>query len=431
MNASPEKLYALYREAGIITTDTRKIEPGCIFLALKGENFDGNSFAAEALAKGARYAIIDDPALSASEQMLPVEDTLAALQQLARYHREHLKIPVIGITGTNGKTTTKELIHAVLSRKYKTVATAGNFNNHIGVPLTLLSIQPETEIAVIEMGANHEGEIAQLCQIARPGFGLITNIGKAHLEGFGNFEGVIRAKSELYTFIRENGGRLFINSDNELLTRLAGKTTVVSYGAKAGAYCHGWPEETQPFARIQWDGPDGLHEINSRLVGGYNFENIMAAICIGHYFGVSISDISNAIGTYQPSNNRSQTMDTAHNHLILDAYNANPTSMKAAILNFRQVKSLAKMAIIGDMFELGDESPNEHAAVVRLLDESDFENVILVGPGFGSLTIPGHFMAFDSPAEVKAWLKKNPVKGRTILVKGSRGIHLEELVDAL
>ena len=431
MKKTLEQIYSLYLGASSLTTDTRKIEPGSIFLALKGENFNGNAFAAEALAKGARYAIIDDPELDTNDQMLLVEDTLVTLQQLANFHREHLKIPVIGITGTNGKTTTKELIHAVLSRKYTTIATAGNFNNHIGVPLTLLSIKPDTEIAIIEMGANHEGEIARLCQIARPGFGLITNIGKAHLEGFGSFEGVVRAKSELYAFIRESSGRIFINSDNELLTRLSGKINAITYGAKAGAYCHGWPGETQTYARVQWDSPDGLNELKTKLVGGYNFENIMAAICVGQYFGVSIKEISDAVCAYQPANNRSQTMDTAHNHLIMDAYNANPTSMKAAILNFRQVKSLAKMAIIGDMFELGDESPKEHAEIVRLLDESDFENVILVGPRFGSLTIPGHFMAFDSPSEVRSWLKENPVKGRTILVKGSRGIHLEELVDSL
>lgn len=431
MNESLEHLYSLYLETGRLTTDTRKIEPGCIYLALKGENFDGNAFAEEALAKGASYAIVDNPAFVTGSKILQVADTLNTLQQLARCHREHLKIPVIGITGTNGKTTTKELISTVLSRKFRTVATAGNFNNHIGVPLTLLSIKPDAEIAIVEMGANHEGEIAQLCQISRPGFGLITNIGKAHLEGFGNFEGVIRAKSELYAFIRENGGRIFINSGNELLTKLAGKTAAITYGAKAGAYCHGWPGETSPNARVQWDSPEGLYEINSRLVGSYNFENIMAAICVGHYFGVGKSDIISAVSEYQPSNNRSQTLETGNNHLIMDAYNANPTSMKAAILNFRQVKSPAKMAIIGDMFELGDESPKEHAEVVRLLDESDFETVILVGPRFSATVIPQHFLAFSSPAEAKEWLKKNPVKNHTILVKGSRGIHLEELVEAL
>lgn len=431
MEETVKQLYTHYLETGSLTTDTRKIEPGCIFLALKGENFNGNAFADEALSKGARYAIIDDPAFATNSNMLLVENSLITLQQLARYHREHLKIPVIGITGTNGKTTTKELINAILSSKYKTVATTGNLNNHIGVPLTLLSVKPDTEIAIVEMGANHEGEIARLCQIARPEFGLITNIGKAHLEGFGSIEGVIRAKSELYTYIHENRGRIFINSDNEILTRLAGKTTAITYGSKSGAYCHGWPEESHPYARVQWDSPDGLHEINSRLVGGYNFENIMAAICVGLYFGVNISDISYAINAYQPANNRSQTMDTANNHVIMDAYNANPTSMKAAILNFRQVKSPAKMAIVGDMFELGDESPKEHAEVVRLLDESDFDNVILVGPRFGSLIIPQHFLAFASPSEAKEWLKENPVKSHSILVKGSRGIHLEELVDAL
>jgi UDP-N-acetylmuramoyl-tripeptide--D-alanyl-D-alanine ligase len=431
MKEAIESLYSMFLEAGSLATDTRKIDPGCIFLALKGDNFDGNAFAADALAKGARFAVIDDPSFASNDKMLLVDDTLTTLQQLAEHHRKQLTIPVIGITGTNGKTTTKELIHAVLSTKYQALATKGNFNNHIGVPLTLLSIKPTTEIAIVEMGANHEGEIASLCRIARPGFGLITNIGKAHLEGFGSFEGVIRAKSELYAFIRENGGRVFLNADNELLTRLAGKITSVTYGAKAGTYCHGWPEEAHPYAGVQWNSPNGLHEIKTKLVGGYNFENIMAAICVGQYFGVGLNDIISAISAYKPANNRSQTIETENNHLIMDAYNANPTSMKAAILNFRQVKSLAKMAIIGDMLELGDESPKEHAEVIRLLDESDFETVILVGPRFVSTVIPQHFLAFASPAEAKKWLKKYPVKKHTILVKGSRGIHLEELTDAL
>lgn len=431
MQTNLEDIYSRYLETGILTTDTRKIEKGCIFLALKGAHFDGNAFAEEALAKGARYAIIDDPAFATNDRLLLVDDTLITLQQLARHHREQLKIPVIGITGTNGKTTTKELMKAVLSRKYKTIATAGNLNNHIGVPLTLLSIRPDTEMAIVEMGANHEGEIAQLSRIARPGFGLITNIGKAHLEGFGSLEGVIRAKSELFTFIHETGGRIFLNSDDALLMRLAGETNTITYGTKSGAFCHGRSMDTHPFAGVQWNSPDGAPVISTRLVGSYNFENIMAAICVGQYFGVPPSDICDTIQTYQPANNRSQTVDTAQNHLIMDAYNANPTSMKAAILNFRQVESQSKMAIIGDMFELGDESPAEHAEVVRLLEESHFEKVLLVGPRFGSTAIPAHFTVFPSPSEAKVWLKEHPVKGYTILVKGSRGIHLEELLDAL
>ena len=431
MQLNLEDIYSRYLETGNLTTDTRAIEKDCIFLALKGENFNGNAFAEEALAKGARYAIIDDPAFATNDRLLLVDDTLITLQQLARHHREQLQIPVIGITGTNGKTTTKELMKAVLSRKYKTIATAGNLNNHIGVPLTLLSIRPDAEMAIVEMGANHEGEIAGLSQIARPGFGLITNIGKAHLEGFGSLEGVIRAKSELFTFIHETGGRIFLNSDDALLIRLAGETETITYGAKPGASCHGRSLDTPPYAGVQWDSPDGSPEICTRLVGSYNFENIMAAICVGQYFGVYTSDICDAIEAYQPANNRSQTLDTAQNHLIMDAYNANPTSMKAAILNFRQVESQSKMAIIGDMFELGDESPAEHAEVVRLLEESHFKNVLLVGPRFGSTAIPAHFTAFPSPSAAKAWLKEHPVKGYTILVKGSRGIHLEELVEAL
>jgi len=425
------QLYACYLETGIVTTDTRNITPGCIFFALKGDNFNGNDFAADAIAKGALYAVVDNPALAEEKQMLFVNDTLKALQDLARHHRDQLNIPVIGITGTNGKTTTKELINAVLSRKFRTASTAGNFNNHIGVPLTLLSINKSTEIAIIEMGANHEGEIAALCLIACPEFGIITNIGKAHLEGFGSFEGVIRAKSELFSFIRESGGQLFVNSDNELLTGLSENISSVTYGAKAGAWCHGWPQESNPYSRLQWDSPDGLLEVKTRLVGAYNFENSMAAICIGQFFGVSSNEICNAIANYQPSNNRSQIIETGKNQVIMDAYNANPTSMKAAVLNFRSMKSLQKMAVLGDMFELGDESKKEHEDMVKIIDESNFETVILIGPRFGSVMCPKHFLSFSSAAEACRWFLSNPVQGKTILVKGSRGMHLEEILKAL
>ena len=431
MRITIDQLYALYLETGFVITDTRKIIPGSIFFALKGENFDGNDFATDALNLGARYSIVDNPALAEGEKMLFVDDTLKALQYLAHFHRDQLNIPVIGITGTNGKTTTKELINAVLSRKYKTVATMGNFNNQIGVPLTLLSVNKATEIAIIEMGANHEGEIAALCQIANPEFGIITNIGKAHLEGFGSFEGVIRAKSELFEFIRASGGQLFVNSDNELLTGLSANISSITYGAKAGALSHGWPQESNPCARLQWDSPDGLLAIETKLVGAYNFENVMAAICIGQYFGVPSQDICEAIADYQPSNNRSQIFNTPKNLVIMDAYNANPTSMKAAILNFRNMNSQHKMAILGDMFELGKESKNEHAEVVRLIDESNLETVLLIGPRFGTVAIPKHFLAFISAAEAKLWLTTHPIKGRTILVKGSRGTHLEDILTAL
>jgi UDP-N-acetylmuramoyl-tripeptide--D-alanyl-D-alanine ligase len=431
MTITIEQLYANYLNAGSVASDTRKITPGCIFFALKGEKFNGNSFAAEALAKGASFSVVDDVAYAKGEQILLVDDTLKALQELARIHRDHLNIPVIGITGTNGKTTTKELINAVLSQKYKTTATTGNLNNHIGVPLTILSIAKYTDIAIIEMGANHEGEIAALCQIACPEFGIITNIGKAHLEGFGSYNGVIRAKSELYEFIRENGGQLFVNSDNELLTRLSDSIPAITYGAKAGAWSHGWQEEANPFARLQWDSPDGLLAVETKLIGAYNFENVMAAICIGQYFGVSSNEICEAINKYIPSNNRSQIIDTGKNHVIMDAYNANPTSMKAAILNFRSMKGGPKMVILGDMFELGKESRNEHTEMIRLIDEFNFDKVFLIGPKFGSVSFPIHFQAFNSAIEAIAWFEENPVKGYTILVKGSRGMHLEDITEAL
>jgi UDP-N-acetylmuramoyl-tripeptide--D-alanyl-D-alanine ligase len=431
MRITIDQLYTHYLEATSVVTDTRKISPGCIFFALKGENFDGNDFATEALAKGARYSVVDNPSLINKEQTLLVDDSLKALQNIARIHRDNLNIPVIGITGTNGKTTTKELINAVLSRKYKTAATAGNLNNHIGVPLTLLSVNKATEIAVIEMGANHLGEIASLCQIANPEFGIITNIGKAHLEGFGSYEGVIRTKSELFEFIREIGGQLFINSDNELLIHLSENISKITYGAKAGAWCHGWPEEANPFAKLRWDSPEGLLEVRTNLVGTYNFENVMTAICIGQYFGVSSSDICDAIETYQPSNNRSQIIGTEKNQVIMDAYNANPTSMKAAILNFRSFNSSSKIAILGDMFELGNESKKEHSEVVRLLDESNFKTVMLIGPKFGAVTLPQYFLAFNSADEAKIWIKNHPFEEQSILIKGSRGIHLEDIISVL
>jgi UDP-N-acetylmuramoyl-tripeptide--D-alanyl-D-alanine ligase len=431
MRITIDQLYAIYLENRIVTTDTRKITSGCIFFALRGENFDGNTFADEALGKGAKYAVVDNLSYDKGKHTLLVDDTLKTLQELAHFHREHLNIPVIGITGTNGKTTTKELINAVLSKKYKTAATSGNFNNHIGVPLTLLSINKAAEIAIIEMGANHEGEIATLCHIACPEFGIITNIGKAHLEGFGSFEGVIRAKSELYEYIRENGGQLFVNSDNELLAHLSQDISAITYGSKAGAYCHGWPETSNPFARLQWDSPNGLLSVETKLVGSYNFENIMAAICIGQHFEVPLQAIIEAIAFYQPSNNRSQIINTGKNKVIMDAYNANPTSMKAAIMNFRNLNNPSKMVIIGDMFELGKESSKEHAEVLHYINESNFDAVLLVGPRFKSINFSKNTNSFISSSEAKEWLKRNPLEGYTILVKGSRGMHMEDLIEEL
>ena len=431
MRISIDQLYAHYLEAGSVTTDTRKITPGCIFFALRGENFDGNAFSNEAIAKGARFSVVDNASFDSGDHTILVDDTLKAMQKLAGFHRDQLNIPVIAITGTNGKTTTKELINAVLSRKFETIATEGNLNNHIGVPLTLLSICKTTNIAIIEMGANHKGEIATLCEIASPEFGIITNIGKAHLEGFGSYEGVISTKKELFEFISESGGQLFVNSDNDLLTQLSENISTITYGARSGAWCHGWPEESNPFAKLRWDSPEGLLAITTSLVGAYNFENVMAAICIGQYFGVPPMEIRAAIATYHPSNNRSQIIETGNNQLIMDAYNANPTSMKAAILNFRNLNSPSKMVILGDMFELGNETKKEHTEIVRLLDESNFETVMLVGPRFGSVSVPQHFLSFSSTKEATGWLGKHPYKGHTILIKGSRGIHLEDIKEAL
>ncbi|MBK7172913.1 MAG: UDP-N-acetylmuramoyl-tripeptide--D-alanyl-D-alanine ligase [Bacteroidales bacterium] len=424
-----EELYSIYRKYPDIVTDSRKISKDCLFFALKGDNFDGNAFAGDAISKGAAYAIIDHPAF-AGKQTILVDDVLLTLQELARHHRSTWEIPVIGITGTNGKTTTKELIYAVLSSHFKSHATQGNLNNHIGVPLTLLSSPLDTEIAIIEMGANHPGEIAELCAIADPAFGIITNIGKAHLEGFGGFEGVIRTKNELYQHIQHSAGTAFVNSDNDLLWKLSTDLKRVSYGTKPADYASGYTLNADPFLEVCWQKEDQSLEIQTQLTGDYNFENVMVAICIGQYFGVPDQKIKTALEDYTPTNSRSQTLSTARNKIILDAYNANPTSMIAALKNFSKIQATRKMAILGDMLELGEESQSEHKAIVELLSGLHFENVILVGPEFqkcaGTL-----FTAFPDAFLAHKWLKEKAFNDFTILVKGSRGIRMEQVLDAL
>ena len=356
---------------------------------------------------------------------------MKTLQELAAFHRNRLKIPVIGITGTNGKTTTKELINAILSKEYKTLATIGNLNNHIGVPLTILSITNKHEIAIIEMGANHIGEIGELCDISKPDFGIITNIGKAHLEGFGGIDGVIKTKRDLYKAVQKKNGKLFVNIDNELLMSLSDNIDKITYGETQNAYCYGKVVKANPFVEIKYSGENFEDVLQTQLVGSYNFENILAAITVGIYFGVSKANIKDAIESYQPGNSRSQVMKTAKNTIILDAYNANPTSMEAAIRNFSEIKADNKVLIIGDMLELGAYSQTEHTRILKVIEKLNFQNVILVGKEFLTVCKNETWNCFIDSEDAKEWLIKNPVTNAFILLKASRGIKLEKLIDTL
>jgi len=429
MQISIEELYSVFLKHRTVSTDSRQIVPGCLFFALKGDNFDGNKYTKVALDAGAAYSVIDDP-LYDGEKTLLVNDVLEALQLLAQMHRRKFNIPVLAITGSNGKTTTKELINAVLIQQYKVTATKGNLNNHIGVPLTLLGITEETQIAIIEMGANHQGEIAQLCTLAEPTYGLITNIGRAHLGGFGGYEGVIKAKSELYTWLRNSGGEVFVNDSNPMLLELSEGIKRTLYGTQEGSFAFGKTRENTEMLGIEWITEEKTISLETNLVGNYNFENVMAAICVGSFFKVPAGKIKAAINSYLPSNSRSQPMKTAHNSIILDAYNANPTSMQVAIENFRQVKASKKMVILGDMLELGDESLTEHLTIVNLVDKSAFDKIILVGPDFKKVA-EERFICFKTSDEARDWLLKQQLKNYTILVKGSRGIKMEKVLEAL
>ncbi|MDX9906313.1 MAG: UDP-N-acetylmuramoyl-tripeptide--D-alanyl-D-alanine ligase, partial [Bacteroidales bacterium] len=346
---SAEEIYALFQKYPGISTDSRDIRPGNLFFAIRGANFDGNRFANDALNIGAAYAIVDDPASVSNDRSILVEDVLGTLQEIARIHRSGIKAKVIGITGSNGKTTTKELIARVLSAGFNTLSTKGNLNNHIGVPLTILSITPDTEFAIVEMGANHPGEIAALCQIVRPDYGIITNIGKAHLEGFGSFEGVIRAKSELYDFLRNTGGIALVNQDDPLLMKLSAGLQTINYGSGKDARCNGQIIKQTPFLSLEWSAGNKSGTTVTKLTGAYNFGNILAAICTGVTFGIEPQSIDDAVSAYVPDNNRSQWLKTRFNTLILDAYNANPSSMSAALMNFDTLEGKSKAAILGDM----------------------------------------------------------------------------------
>lgn len=418
-------IYSIYLQYSNITTDTRQIKSGDLFFALKGDTFDGNKFALQALNEGASYVIIDNPSYYIESNCILVHDVLETLQQLALYHRKQLSIPVIAITGTNGKTTTKELLAAVLQRKYCVLATAGNLNNHIGVPLTILEINKDVEIAIIEMGANHQKEIAFLCEIALPTHGIITNIGKAHLEGFGGFEGVIKTKTELYEFLNKHHGFIFYNADNTILSTYPKSCNTISYSIKQSVKSIA----SNPFIALVVNLNGEEINISSQLIGEYNTENILAAYSIGAFFNIDSDLISVAIANYSPQNNRSQFVQTPKNKIIVDAYNANPTSMKAAIDNFKNLDLPSSVLILGDMLELGDDSVNEHIIIVNLLKQAGFNDVILVGPIFSSISHP--FISFANTSLVIDYLKRNEIDKKAILLKGSRGIGLEKILDFL
>lgn len=426
-----QDLYKLFQKHPVISTDSRNIPEGCIFFALKGQYFDGNKFAAESLEKGAAYAVVDDPALVRRTKFILVNDVLECLQKLAGYHRRKLNIPVLAITGTNGKTTTKELISAVLRRKYAITSTQGNLNNHIGVPVTLLGMTAETELAVIEMGANHPGEIATLCQIAEPDYGIITNIGKAHLEGFGSFEGVIRTKSELYDYLRQHHRKCFINLDNELLVSQASGLEKLTYGRTSGAQLQGFPEDGSWYLTVRVLFSKGWLHLKSRLIGTYNFENILAAARVGVHFGIDPLEIQKAVEHYLPGNNRSQLMQKGSNSIIIDAYNANPTSMTVALNNFIRISHPKKVLILGDMLELGNHAPEEHQKIAGIIRQENFAAVYLVGPYF-SATDAGPANKFATTELLAGYLEKQaPFTESLILIKGSRGISLEKILDKL
>ena len=425
-----EELYTFFKEHPVISTDSRQIPAGALFFALKGEHFDGNEFAGYALEKGASYAIIDDSRFLVNNRCILVENVLVSLQQLARYHRKQFQVPVLAITGSNGKTTTKELTYAILIKKFKVIATTGNLNNHIGVPITLLNINPETEIVIVEMGANHGGEIDALCRIAEPTHGIITNIGRAHLEGFGGFEGVINTKTELYRFLKEQNGIAFVNTTNQSLVNHAEGMKIIAYDPEKLSYP---PTELSenPYLNMEFTIHGQLMTLSTKLFGTYNAENILAAVCIGNYFGVKNAQIKEAVESYTPQNNRSQVLQTEFNFLILDMYNANPSSMEPALINFSGSSHNRKVLILGDMLELGNESDTEHLHILELLKKLGFKEVFLVGPEFTRLNTKREWLCFQDVELAHLWLDHHRVTEAEILLKGSRGIKLEKLMDLL
>lgn len=428
------QIYELFVEVGRVSTDTRQIDGPCLFFALKGGNFDGNRYAKNALEKGATFAIVDDKNLANEPSCIYVEDALKCLQNLATHHRRQFHIPVLGITGSNGKTTTKELISSVLESHYKTHFTKGNFNNHIGVPLTLLQVPDGVDIVVVEMGANHQGEIAALCEIAEPTHGLITNIGKAHLEGFGGIEGVKKGKSELYKYLGKHGGVAFINKEEKFLEDLAKVVDKKLFYKESKTPSASEPDyevkrlQESPFLKVGFLAEDGtLLEANSNLIGAYNFNNILTAVAVGKYFKVPAERIQSAIEGYVPSNNRSQLINFNGHKVILDAYNANPTSMKAALTNFSDNSSHPNIAIIGDMLELGEESHTEHLAIAKFAKAQAFTHLITVGKEFETVSKELDISHFQDVQSLKSWFNEQDIQHSNILLKASRGIGLERL----
>jgi UDP-N-acetylmuramoyl-tripeptide--D-alanyl-D-alanine ligase len=430
-----EDLYSVYKKNPVVCTDSRTIVKDCIFFALKGENFNGNRFAEAAIQQGASYTIVDEDQFAVNERCIRVENVLETLQQLANFHRRQLKIPFIAVTGSNGKTTTKELLRNVLSKKYTVHATRGNLNNHIGVPLTILSIKENVEIAVIEMGANHIGEIKMLCRIAEPDYGIITNVGKAHLEGFGGFEGVKKGKGELYDFLSAKGGTVFLNLDNQHLADLNDKRKIrkrVTYGKENSPDCKGELLSASPFLKIKWNYAGKNSQVNTQMIGDYNFENVLAAICIGNYFNVEEHLINKAIEEYIPDNSRSQIIYKGTNTIVLDAYNANPTSVTVALKNFSSMNGQNKIVILGEMAELGNESEQEHKTIQHLISTLQFQKVFLVGKYFLKQTEDkNHFTILDSTDKLVSLLKNMNIQNSTVFIKGSRSMKMEKVLEIL
>ena len=422
-------LYDLFIHNPQITTDSRNCPKGSIFFALKGDKFDGNQYAGKALASGCVYAVIDNPDYYIGERTILVDNVLKTLQQLAHHHRKVLGLPIIGITGTNGKTTTKELLAAVLSTKFNLLYTEGNFNNHIGVPLTLLRLTHDHEMAVIEMGASHPGDIKELVDIVHPNYGIITNVGRAHLEGFGSFEGVIRTKGELYDYIRRSKGKIFIKKENEYLQSIAKGIEQITYGNGDDAFASGQVVSCDPFLVFNWKQQGKLHTVETHMIGSYNLDNVLAAVAVGRFFKIPAERISRAIAAYEPTNNRSQFKKTENNELIIDAYNANPSSMKVALDNFITMPVQPKAIILGDMRELGPTSDELHAEVVEQIKKGQFDKVFLCGEHFSK--VGKEFYPFATTEAMTEELRRQPLKGYHILIKGSHSMGLEKLADIL
>ena len=422
-------LYDLFIHNPQITTDSRNCPKGSIFFALKGDKFDGNQYAGKALASGCVYAVIDNPDYYIGEPTILVDNVLKTLQQLAHHHRKVLGLPIIGITGTNGKTTTKELLAAVLSTKFNLLYTEGNFNNHIGVPLTLLRLTHDHEMAVIEMGASHPGDIKEFVDIVHPNYGIITNVGRAHLEGFGSFEGVIRTKGELYDYIRRSKGKIFIKKENEYLQSIAKGIEQITYGNGDDAFASGQVVSCDPFLVFNWKQQGKLHTVETHMIGSYNLDNVLAAVAVGRFFKIPAERISRAIAAYEPTNNRSQFKKTENNELIIDAYNANPSSMKVALDNFITMPVQPKAIILGDMRELGPTSDELHAEVVEQIKKGQFDKVFLCGEHFSK--VGKEFSPFATTEAMVEELRKQPLKGYHILIKGSHSMGLEKLADIL